>query len=161
MIRSSAILITAIALGLLYPSAARAGELDFLSGIAVGAGINQATENAADESFALGLKAREGRWEYGVDFCMSEAAGGVGDDNFMFVWGAWINDFSRPDWQDYGIYAGAGAGAFFLESDLIDWPAGPFAVVGWDFSPQAGLEGKVGYFGENIWGTGMLYWYFQ
>jgi len=155
--------ILALLLGMttMFPSIASAGVLDFLDGVAIGAGINQATVNDADELYTLSFKHRETRWEYGLDLCMSEARGGVGDDNFAFVWGSWLEEFDRPDWQDYGIYVGAGAGAFVLEDDLIDWPAGPFAVLGWDFSNQAGLEGKVGYFGENYWGTALFYWYFE
>jgi hypothetical protein len=147
--------------GIISALPAYAATLDFMSGLAVGVGINQATENQADESFALSFKSRETRWEYGLDLCMAEDFGGVGDNNFGFIWGAWLEEFQRPEWQDYGIYVGAGAGVLLLQDDLVDWPAGPFAVVGWDFSSQAGLEGKVGYFGENYWGTAMLYWYFK
>ncbi|HDS30800.1 MAG TPA: hypothetical protein ENN67_07125 [Firmicutes bacterium] len=161
MTRHIAISLIAFSLILLIPLQSRAGDLDFMDGLAIGAGINQGTKNEADESFALGLKARQGRWQYGVDFCMSEDRGGIGKDNFVFVWGGWLQEFDRPDWQDYGIYVGGGVGFFLLESNLIDWPAGPFAIVGWDFSSQAGLEGKVGYFGKNYWGTAMLYWYFN
>jgi len=146
---------------LLAPSASYAGGLDFPPGMAIGAGVNQATGNEADESLAVSFKSREDRLEYGIDFCMSEGRGGVGDNNFVFVWGAWLEDFQRPEWQDYGVFAGAGAGFFLFEDDLVEWPAGPFVVLGWDFSPQAGLEGKVGYFGENYWGTALLYWYFE
>jgi len=146
---------------LIASTPAWAGELDFLDGIAIGAGMNQGTDNDADETWALSAKMREGHWEYGVDICRSEGFGGVAVDRFGFVWASWIEDFQRPEWQDYGIYVGGGAGVFVLQDELVDWPAGPFATIGWDFSPQAGLEGKVGYFGENYWGTALLYWYFE
>ena len=157
----TAVLFLLSGLLLVFPSTLHAGGLDFLEGIALGAGVNQATDNDADELYTFSIKHRETRWEYGLDLCMSEASGGGGDDNFAFVWGSWLEEFDRPDWQDYGIYVGAGAGVFVLEDDLIDWPAGPFVVLGWDFSNQAGLEGKVGYFGENYWGTALFYWYFE
>jgi len=128
---------------------------------AVGLGINRATNNEADESFSFSVKERLPKWEYGLDLCMSEDRGGVGDNNFAFVWGGWIDDFHRQELQDYGIFAGVGAGAFILQDDLVDWPTGPFVIIGWDLSSQAGLEGKLGYFGENLWGTANIYWYFR
>jgi len=148
---------------LFFILATPAGAFDFSmpDNFAIGAGINQGTENEADELIAIGFKLREHRWEYGIDFCMSEDRGGEGDNNFGFLWAAWIEEFQRPDFQDYGIFAGAGVGAFVLEDDLTDWPAGPFVVIGWDFSSQSGIEGKCGYFGENYWGTAMFYWYFK
>ena len=153
-------LCAAVLICMMAPQPAHAGALDWLDGIAIGAGYNQGTDNDANESFTLSLKARERHWEYGIDACMSDDRGGVGDNNFGFVWGAWIEDFKRPDFQDYGIYVGAGAGAFVLEDELVEWSAGPFVILGWDFSSQAGLEGKLGYFGENYWGTALFYWYF-
>ncbi len=160
MTRAGIFLLTGLIFAICFPISASAGALDFLDGMAIGAGYNQGSENDANESFVLSFKTRETRWEYGIDFCRSEGTGGVGEDNFMFVWGAWIEEFDRPEWQDYGVFVGAGAGIFLLDDSLIDWPAGPFLVLGWDFSDHAGLEGKVGYFGENNWGTGTLYWYF-
>jgi len=144
---------------LLLPTSANAANV--LHGLAVGAGVNQATKNDANETFCLSLKSRSARWEYGIDACTSEYRGGVGRNNFGFIWGAWVDDFQRPDWQDYGIYGGAGAGFFVLQQDFVDWSAGPFLLLGWDLSSQAGLEGKVGYFGENYWGTANFYWYFK
>lgn len=154
------ILVTLVA-ALVLCRPATAGALDFLEDYAVGAGWNQGTENDALEFFVLSFKYRGNRWEYGLDACNVEKRGEEGGSNFGFAWAAWIEEFDRPDWQDYGIFVGAGAGVFFLEEDLIDWPGGPFLVLGWDFSPQAGLEGKVGYFGENYWGTALFYWYFE
>ena len=145
----------------LFPMPSKAGGFDFMDGLSLGAGINQGTSNDADERLAISLKLREKNWEYGLDFCQSEDVGGIGKNDFGFVWGSWLADFQRPPHQDYGIYAGAGAGAFILQQDLIDWPAGPFLVLGWDFSTDAGLEGKVGYFGENMWGTAIFYWNFE
>ena len=146
---------------MVVPSTANAGALDWLDGLAVGAGYNQATGNDTVELFVLSLKTRERHWEYGADLCKSHAIGSMKENHFAFVWGSWLEDFKRPDWQDYGIYVGAGAGAFLLEDDLVEWPAGPFVVLGWDFSSQAGLEGKIGWFGENYWGTALFYWYFE
>jgi len=147
--------------GLLFAIPAQAGVLDFMSGTSVGVGINRGTANEADESFTLSFKIREPRWEYGLDLSMSEDYGGIGDNNFGYIWGAWIEEFQRPEWQDYGVYVGAGAGIFILEDDLVEWPAGPFVVMGWDFSSQSGLEGKIGYYGENYWGTALIYWNFE
>lgn len=156
------IILTAIFLVLmLFPLEARAGVLDFMDGIALGAGINQGTSNQADESFTLSIKLREEPWQYGFDICKSEDIGGIGVNKFGFVWGSWQTDFDRREIQDYGIYAGGGAGILLLEDDLVDWPAGPFVLLGWDFSNTAGLEGKVGYFGSNFWGTALFYWYFE
>ncbi len=146
---------------ILLPSPVLANDMDFMDGFALGAGFSQGTENAADESFAFSIKTQGHRWQYGVDFCMSEDRGGIGDNNFAFLWAAWTEEFQRPEWQDYGIYAGAGAGFLLLSDDLTEWPVGPFVMLGWDLSSQAGLEGKVGWFGEEMWGTAMFYWYFE
>jgi len=137
-------------------------ELDYHhDGFAVGAGINQAMENQADESWAAGIKYRTPHWEYGLDACMSEDFGGVGDNNFGFVWVAYIEEWERPAFSTYGLYTGIGAGMFFLEDEFVDWPAGPIVVMGWDWGDEITVEGKVGYFGENYFGTTMLYWNFQ
>lgn len=146
---------------LLFGSPAMAQTSGMQGDLAVGLGYNQGTNNEADESFCLSVKERLLKWEYGLDLCMSEDKGGVGDNNFAFVWGGWIDDFHRQDFQDYGIFAGVGAGVFVMQDELVDWPAGPFVIIGWDLSPQAGLEGKLGYFGENLWGTANIYWYFR
>jgi len=150
---------TALLLLLNEPTLAKTGNI--LGTFSVGAGINQGTDNQADESFCLSFKERLHKWEYGLDLCMSEDRGGVGDNNFAFLWLSWIDDFHRPNWQDYGFYAGAGAGLLILSDDLVQRPFGPFILLGWDLSSQAGLEGKVGWFGENFWGTANLYWYFK
>lgn len=150
--------ITLLALLAFIPAPSHAGVFD---GWCLGVGINQATENDADESFAVSLKWRDKSWQAGVDYLTSEDVGGVGENNFMFAWGAMLYDFKRPEWMEYGIFVGAGAGMMVSDDDLIDWPFGPFAVLGWDFSSQAGLEGKVGYFGDNMFGTAMFYWYFE
>jgi hypothetical protein len=148
---------------LLFPSQARADDDEgIFEGLAIGAGINRATENNATEEFAFGIKYMASKWEYGFDFIQSGPPGlGPGSANSGFVWAAWLNDFKRTDWQDYGVYVGAGAGILLFQDNFIDWPAGPFAVIGWDFTERAGMEGKLGYFGENYFGTAMLYWYFE
>lgn len=131
-------------------------------GIALGAGINRATENNATEEYAFGIKYMGTRWEYGFDFIQTGARGGVyGNANSGFLWAAWLEKFKRSAWQDYGVYVGAGAGMLLFEDDFVDWTAGPFVVIGWDFTERAGMEGKLGYFGENLFGTAMLYWYFE
>lgn len=152
------ILVFLLILSVLMDRVEAAEEAEFFKNISFGAGVNQGTSNQAEESFSISVKDRVSRWEYGLDICASKDRGGVGDNKFAFLWAAWREDFHRPTWQDYGIYAGAGAGAFILQQDLIDWPAGPFILIGWDFSSQAHLEGKVGYFGENYWGTALFYW---
>ena len=146
---------------LMLPLPAYANDLDFLEDFALGIGVNQGTSNDANELLAVGIKSRGLRWQYGVDFCMSEDRGGVGDNNFAFLWASWTEEFQRPEWQDYGMYVGAGAGVLLLSDDLTEWPVGPFVMLGWDLSTQAGLEGKAGYFGEEYWGTAMFYWYFE
>ncbi|HEX9746040.1 MAG TPA: hypothetical protein VGB30_11505 [bacterium] len=158
--RKYPIIIFGLAIFLLTAVPASAEVFDFMDGISLGAGFNQGSDNDANESAAFSIKIRQPDYQYGVDFLMSEDRGGIGDNNFGFVWGTWYTEFKRAPNQDYGFYAGAGAGAFFLEDDFIDWPAGPFAMLGWDFSTQAGIEGKVGYFGENMWGTAIFYWNF-
>ena len=155
------IILVAAATGFLLPGPASAGTIDFLDGIAIGAGYHQAAANRADEYYTASIKIRGKVWEYGIDACNSEGSGGVSTDNFLFLWTGWIEEFDRPKWQDYGIYVGAGAGFFLLDDNLIDWPGGPFVIIGWDFSHQAGLEGKCGYFGDHYWGTAMFYWYFD
>jgi len=145
------------------PGTAHAGVFD---GWALGVGINRATSNDLEEEFAVSLKWRDVAWEAGLDYLSTEprpeeSRAGEGPTEFMFAWGAWLIDFDRPEWQDYGIFAGAGAGVVIDDGDIIDSPLGPFIMLGWDFSTQAGLEGKVGYFGENIFGTAMFYWYFE
>ena len=147
--------------GLLPIAPCQAGTLDFLDGIALGAGWNQGANNDANEKYMYSIKSRDKRWEYGLDFCRSEIRGGNGKDNFAFIWVDRLEELGRPKWQDYGIFVGYGAGFFMKESNLFDWPAGPFVIIGWDYSHQAGLEGKVGYFGENYWGTAVFYWYFD
>ena len=138
--------------------AANAGVLD---GWAIGVGINQVTENDADESLGGSIKWRDDSWEVGLDYLNSEDVGGIGENNYAFAWAAMLMDFKRPDTQDFGIFGGGGAGFLVADDEAIDWPAGPIVILGWDFSSQAGLEGKVGYFGENIFGTAMFYWYFE
>lgn len=146
---------------LIIRSPAFAESSSLLGTFSVGVGVNQGTDNEADETFCLSFKERLPKWEYGLDICMAEDRGGVGDNNFAFVWVSWIDDFQRPEWQDYGFYGGGGAGALLLSDELVEWSAGPFVLMGWDLSPQAGLEGKVGYFGDSFWGTANLYWYFR
>jgi hypothetical protein len=148
----------ALILAAAYPAYA---ELDYHhNGFSIGAGINQATENQADETWAVGLKYRQPHWQYGVDVCMSEDFGGVGDNKFGFIWATYIEEWERPAASEYGLYSGIGAGAFFLEDEFVDWPAGPIVVMGWDWGRELGMEAKVGYFGENFYGTTLLYWYF-
>lgn len=128
-------------------------------GFSLGAGYNQASKNEAKESIGFSLKDRLTKYEYGLDLCMSKARGGVGRNDFGFLWGAWYDDFARPKTQEYGIYVGAGAGIYFLQQNFVKWPAGPFAILGWDLTRNAGLEGKVGYYGDhNFWGTANFYW---
>jgi hypothetical protein len=149
-------------LGFLIAPLPALAENSGFEGLALGVGANRAAENMANENTAFGIKWRERHFEYGLDFIQAGAVGyGYGNSNCAFLWASWLEEFDRPGWQDYGIYVGAGAGTILGEDEFVDWQAGPFIILGWDFTARAGLEGKLGYFGENIFGTAMIYWYFQ
>jgi len=144
---------------LLLPTAAMAKFTYHHNGFAIGAGVNQASENNADESLAFGLKYRHNTLAGGLDFCMSEGPGGEGSTMFPFVWVAWMEEFSRPEESTYGLYGGLGVGYMLLEEEeLMDSPVGPFVILGWDLGEEISVEGKVGMFGENKFGTAMVYW---
>jgi len=147
-------------LGLMFPGVV-AAELEYHhNGLAIGVGLNQATQNEANEDFAASVKYRRFHWEIGVDACMSEDFGGVGDNNYGVIWLAYIEEFNRPAGSTYGLYAGLGAAGFVLEDDFVDTPYGPIAVAGWDWGNETGVEGKVGLFGDNTWASLIAYWYF-
>ena len=158
-IRSILITLFSISAFLILPGAAMAEFQYHHDGLAIGFGINQASENNADESLALGIKYRYHTLAGGLDYCMSEGPGGVDSTSFMFAWIAWMEEFSRPEESTYGLYGGLGLGYMMLEDEeLMDSPFGPFVITGWDLGEEITVEGKVGLFGENKWGTAMLYW---
>ena len=155
------LLAAVIFLWILFPSAANAETVYYHNGFALGVGYNLASENNTLEDMAFSLKYRHNHWQYGIDHCLSEAVGGVGDTQYQFLWVSYIEEFKRPEWQEYGIYAGIGAGGMVgMDYGFLQRRYGPFALVGWDITSYAGIEGKVGWFGRNNWATGMVYWYF-
>lgn len=146
---------------LLFPSTALAETVYYHDGVALGWGHNLASQNNATEDMAFSLKYRSHHWQYGIDHCLSGNVGGVGDTEYQFLWVSYIEEFKRPEWQKYGIYVGIGGGGFLgMEEDFLENQYGPIAIVGWDIASYVGLEAKVGWFGRNNWGTGMVYWYF-
>ena len=151
--------IITVTLMLTLPGASMAEFEYHHNGMALGVGINQATDNDADESFAFGVKFRSDTFAGGLDYCKSEGPGGEGSTSFMFPWVAWMEEFSRPPESTYDLYGGLGVGYMILEDEeFIDSPFGPFVITGWDMGEELTLEGKVGVFGGSFWGTAMVYW---
>jgi hypothetical protein len=146
----------------LLPSAAKAERVYYHDGVAVGMGYNIASENYTLEDFAFSLKYRMHHWQGGIDYCFTgPVGGGNGDSNLQFLWVSYIEEFSRPDTQKYGLYGGIGVGGMVgMDYGFLERRYGPFALAGWDITSYLGIEGKAGLFGRNNWGTGMLYWYF-
>jgi hypothetical protein len=146
---------------MLSPSVVFAETVYYHNGFAAGVGYNLASENNATEDMAFSLKFRQRHWQYGIDHCMSGNVGGKGDTEYQFLWASYIEEFSRPESQEYGLYAGIGGGGFLgMDEGFLETQYGPFAVVGWDATSYLGLEGKIGLFGRNNWATGFMYFYF-